>query len=98
MKLNIRPARSSSALHNERCNTLISELERRGVEPGIIQAFRKLVKSNSALRAFLRPELATNIALRGMLEGRGIVASDFVIEAEQSFEFVKPSDEHGGEG
>ena len=56
MKLNIRPTRSSSALHNERCNTLISELERRGVEPGIIQAFRKLVKSNSPLRALLRTE------------------------------------------
>ncbi len=86
--LQLSPATSPSAHHNERCLTLISALESRGVEPGITQAFRKLVKSNSVLRALLRTEQMTNIALRGMLESRAIGVSDYVIDTEPSFEFI----------
>ncbi len=47
-----------------------------------------LMKMNVYLIACLRIERATNCALRGMLEARGTIASDFVIDAEPSFEFT----------
>ncbi len=46
-----------------------------------------LMQMNADLIARLRAEQATNCALRGMLEARGTIASDYVIDAEPSFEF-----------
>ncbi len=46
-----------------------------------------LMRMNVYLTARLRIEQATTSALRGMLEAQGKIASDFIIDAEQSFEF-----------
>ncbi len=47
-----------------------------------------LMKMNADLIARLHAEQATNCALRGMLEAQGKIASDYVIDAEPSFEFT----------
>ena len=90
--INVRPAMSPSARHNELCSRVISLLEREGAQPVFITALRKLLKSYSVLCSLHRFTLAENVALRGMLEARGKPVSDFKLEPEHVFEFVEAGD------
>ena len=96
MTLHPHPVQTPTEKHREKCQTLLAVLKDRGVDPAILEAFQRLVRSNVALVESLRRERAENTALRIRLgESTPPEPSRFFFNRPDSFNFRGPDKQTG---